>query len=490
MNAILPLLALLVGAYLSYAAIRASPSKPQYGGILATVFAFVSFFISIWIGMKVWDGEVVDFTMASSTLQADALGILLAIVATGLLSMVSLYSIGYMKDDKGLENYYPLLLLMVVGIIGIGFSADFFMLFVFFELMAVSSYALVTFHKHKRDAAEAGVKYVLLSAAGSAVALFGISMIYGQTGTLDIAASVSGLNDNAFSMLAIMMLIAGFGIKAAIVPLHTWLPDAHSAAPSGISAILSGIVIQAGFIALFRCLLAFGDSGISVGILLIGFAIITMTVGNLLAFSQASLKDGDLKRVLAYSSIAQMGYIILGIGLWMQYGTEMGLQGGLFHIMTHAFMKGLAFLCAGLIIYRLGTRDMSMMKGIGHVMPLTAFCFTIAVLSLAGAPPLSGFMSEWMIFKAGVDASATIGIWGILITLIAVLNSILSLGYYLPMVKNFFSKPDRKFTDLKAAPKIMMVPIVILTSVTIILGIWPELGLKVIAPILQLLGGA
>jgi formate hydrogenlyase subunit 3/multisubunit Na+/H+ antiporter MnhD subunit len=155
-------------------------------------------------------------------------------------------------------------------------------------------------------------------------------------------------------MVAVMMLIIGFGVNAAIVPLHTWLPDAHSAAPSGISAILSGIVIQAGFIALFKCLLAFGNSGISIGVLLIGFALITMTLGNMLAFAQAYIRQGDLKRVLAYSSIAQMGYIILGIGLWMQYGTEMGLQGGLFHIMTHAFMKGLAFLCAGLIIYRWG----------------------------------------------------------------------------------------------------------------------------------------
>jgi formate hydrogenlyase subunit 3/multisubunit Na+/H+ antiporter MnhD subunit len=158
--------------------------------------------------------------------------------------------------------------------------------------------------------------------------------------------------------------------------------------------------------------------------------------------------------------------------------------------MTHAFMKGLAFLCAGLIIYKLGTRELDKMQGIGHIMPLTAFCFTIAVLSLAGAPPLSGFMSEWMIFKAGVDASATIGIWGILITLIAILNSILSLGYYLPMVRTFFLKPKRKFANIKPTPKIMMVPIVILTAITIILGIWPELGLKVIAPILTLLGGA
>jgi len=490
MEAMMPLLALVGGAYLSYAVLRAAPGRPLFGGAAATVFALLSFLLTLWIGLKVWDGEVIEYTFASSTLQADALGVLLALVATGLATAVSLYSVGYMGRDRGLESYYPLLLLMVAGIVGIGFATDFFMLFVFFELMAISSYALVTFHKKKRDAAEAGVKYVILSAAGSAVALFGISLIYGQTGTLSIAGSLGLLNDNAFSMMAIMMLMIGFGVKAAIVPLHTWLPDAHSAAPSGISAILSGIVIQAGFIALLKCLLAFGDSGISVGILLIGFALITMTLGNILAFAQACIRKGDLKRVLAYSSIAQMGYIVLGVGLWMEYGTEMGLQGGLFHIMTHAFMKGLAFMCAGLIIFRLGTRRLSEMQGIGHAMPLTAFCFTVAVLALAGAPPLSGFMSEWMIFRAGVDASATIGIWGILITLVAVLNSILSMGYYLPMVKTFFSKPKRDFAGLKPAPRSMTAPILILTAITIILGIWPQLGLEAIAPVLRLLGGA
>lgn len=487
MEALLPILTLVLGAYLSFALLRMRPDKPMIGGIVSTLFAFVSFMVTIWLGTRVWAGETISQQIGSAVFSLDSLGVALALLATAMAALISTYSLGYMKHEKRLETYYPLLLLMVTGVVGIGFATDFLTLFVFFELMAVTSYALVTFKKHKRDAVEAGVKYVILSAAGSAIALFGISLIYGQTGTLSIDGAFGTIRNTSMSMVAVIMLLIGFGVKAAIVPLHTWLPDAHSAAPSGISAMLSGIVIQAGFIALVKTLIVFQAANISVGLLLIGFALLTMTVGNMLAFTQVSVKKADLKRVLAYSSIAQMGYIILGFGLWMEYGTIIGLQGSLFHIMTHAFMKGLAFLTAGLIIYRLGTRELAKMRGIGHLMPVTAFCFTIAALSLAGAPPLSGFMSEWMIFRAGVDAAEVIGGWGILITLIAIINSIISLGYYMPIIKTFFLKPKRKWVGVKETPMSMMIPILLMTSITITLGIWPELGLRVIQPVVDAL---
>ncbi len=488
--AILPILLLIIGAYLAFMAGRLKPANKMAAGAVASAFALLSFIVTLLLAMRVWDGELISCTIGGTIIVADALGIMLALIATAMVTLISVYSMSYMKHDTRLESYYSLLLLMVAGILGIGFASDLFLMFVFFELMAVSSYALVTFRKHRKDAVEAGMKYVILSAAGSAIALFGISLMYGQTGSLEIATVANGLRDNMVSLIGVVMVIIGFGVKAAIVPLHTWLPDAHSAAPSGISAMLSGIVIQAGFIALFKALLAFTETNISVGNLLVGLALVTMTVGNLLAFVQISVKRADLKRVLAYSSIAQMGYIILGIGLWMEYNTEIGLQGGLFHIMTHAFMKGLAFLCAGLIIYRLGTRELKKMRGIGHLMPVTAFCFTIAALSLAGLPPLSGFMSEWMIFRAGIDACSIIGFWGILITFIAVLNSIISMGYYLPIIRTFFLKPNRKFVGVKETPKLMMIPIIVMTAITITLGVWPELGLKAIAPVVTaLLGG-
>jgi len=329
----------------------------------------------------------------------------------------------------------------------------------------------------------------VLSAAGSAFVLFGLALVYGQFHTLDMFEIIAGsVSTNPMSAIAVLMIIVGFGVKAAIVPLHTWLPDAHSAAPTNISAMLSGIVIETGVIILIKYLMIF-QGAINFGELLVVMAIATMTVGNMMAFIQLGVKGADLKRVLAYSSIAQVGYILLGIGLGFAYGAEMGFRGGVFHIMTHAFMKGLAFLAAGGIIYRLGTRNIRKMRGVGHVMPITALAFTIAALSLSGAPPLSGFMSEWMIFKAGVDVVPAIGFWGIVISFILLANSALSLGYYLPIIKGFFLKPKVKWVGIKETPLPMLLAIVLLAGITITLGIWPELGMQFAEPVVDFLMG-
>ena len=488
-----PLLFLIMGAYIAFAAGRygAAKGNKYVAGATASVFAAISFISSIPVAMDVWDSAsgFVEYTIGSGILRVDALGIFLIMVSTFLTLMVGIYSTRYMKDDSRLEHFYPLLLLMTAGIVGIGMSRDLFTIYVFYELMCIASYVLVAFRKNKWDAVEAGMKYVVLSAAGSAIALFAMALIYGQFGTFDIPTLMSNITTGGdMATTAMMMLILGFGVKAAIVPLHTWLPDAHSAAPSGISAMLSGIVIQTGFIVLLKFLLVF--AGVTaVWQVLIGLAVLTMCIGNIMAFVQFGAKRPDLKRILAYSSIAQMGYIILGISIGMAYELESGLRGGVFHIMTHAFMKGLAFLCAGALIMRIGTRNLNRMRGIGYAMPFTAFAFAIAALSLSGAPPLSGFMSEWMIFKAGVDAFTAIGWTGIALSIILLLNSVLSLGYYLPIIRTFFLKPRGTIPGAKRAPTAMLVPIVILAAITLILGIWPELGLQAVEPVVEFLMG-
>ncbi|MDO9537184.1 MAG: proton-conducting transporter membrane subunit [Thermoplasmata archaeon] len=504
MLVLLPILMLIAGAYVAFIAGKFSPGNQKIAGIMATLFSGIAFIGALILSGAIWNQydsnavqflglniqtDILSYTLGSTTLTMDPLGALLTLVATGLTLVVSVYSITYMQKESRKEYFFPLMLLMVAGIAGIGLSNDLFTLYVFYELMCITSYILVAFKKDKWDSVEAGMKYVMLSAAGSAFALFGIALVFGQFHTLDLVA-ISGMEvlSTPLAGIAVMMLIIGFGVKAAIVPLHTWLPDAHSAAPTGISALLSGIVIETGVIILIKSLMIFRGA-INFGELLIVLAIITMTVGNLMAFIQLSVKGPDLKRILAYSSIAQVGYILLGLGLGFAYASDMGFRGGLFHIMTHAFMKGLAFLAAGAIIYRIGTRDISKMKGIGYAMPITSLAFTIAALSLAGAPPLSGFMSEWMIFKAGVDVSTTIGGWGIVISIILLLNSALSLGYYLPIIKAFFLKPTRKWKGIKEAPTLMLIPIIILTAITITLGIWPDIGLRVIEPVVRFLMG-
>jgi len=495
--AILPLLLLVCGAFVTMAAAKfgIDLGKKFIGGIVAAAFAGGALVAAFASANEIWTkGEALTFVLGGSVLQMDALSVFISIVALGLGTAVAFYSSKYMDHDKGTDLYYPLLLLMIAGIVGLSMATDLLVLFVFFELMCVSSYALVAFRKEKWEAVEAGLKYIMMSAVGSVIALFGISLVYAAVGSLnysDIAMSAQMVGANAdrpLLSMAALMLILGFGVKAALVPLHTWLPDAHSAAPSGISAMLSGIVIQSGLFAMMKALLYFAGTDLHYGGLLIVFSLITMTVGNLMAYVQLAYQKADLKRILAYSSIAQMGYIMLGIGIGLEYGVATGYTGGLFHIMTHAFMKGLAFLCAGAIIHQLGTRDVRMMRGLGHSMKLTVFALSIALLALAGSPPFSGFQSEWMVFRAGLETYGTIGVWSALIVGIALFNTLLALGYYLPMIKTFYLAGKTK-ESLKAKDPswLMLAPIMALAVVTVVLGIWPDLGLQVIKPAVDLL---
>jgi len=494
-NPVLPLIFLLTGSILAYAMGRAEHvyKKKYLAAITALLFFGIALLLQILLAVQIWENGSTGFYIGDTLLQMDALAVFLALIALTLGAVVCLYSLIYMKDDEGQEYYYPLLLLMVAGIVGIGLATDFLVLYLFFEMMSIPSYALVVFRRHEWMAIEAGMKYIVMGAVGSAFAFFGISLVYFQTGTLTFNALIGMVSTTPILQAALLFLIIGFGVKAAIVPLHTWLPDAHSAAPSGISAMLSGIVIGAGFFTLLRSILIFISTPIPVGELLIVIALITMSVGNLMAFSQLTHKQADLKRILAYSSVAQMGYIILGVGVGFAYGIRIGYEGGLFHIMTHAFMKGLAFLCAGAIIHELGTRYLDEMNGIGLSMKTTGFAFTLSLLALAGVPPLSGFMSEWMVFSSGILTYGVIGWWGIAIAIIALLNALLSLGYYLPIIKTLYLPAEhKKIAKAKEASMVMLVAIGIIAALTIILGIWPELGLQAVKPavdILMSLGG-
>ena len=490
-NPFIPLVLLFSGAFLAYAVGRMELvyKKKYLAATTALIFFILALIIQILLATQVWSNGPQSFFIGDSLLTMDALSVLLALIAIILGSVVCLYSVVYMEHDKGQEYYYPLLLLLVAGIVGIGLATDFLVLYLFFELMSIPSYALVVFRRHEWMAIEAGMKYIVMGAVGSAFAFFGISLVYLQTGTLSFSLLIGSLGSTPILQLALLFLIIGFGVKAAIVPLHTWLPDAHSAAPSGISAMLSGIVIAAGFFTMLRSLLIFTGTGLAVGELLIVIALLTMSVGNLMAYSQLSHKQADLKRILAYSSIAQMGYIVLGVGIGLAYGIRLGFEGGLFHIMTHAFMKGLAFLCAGAIIHQLGTRYLDEMQGIGHSMKTTGFTFTLALLALAGIPPLSGFMSEWMVFSAGILTYGYISWWGIAIAVIALLNALLSLGYYLPIIKTMYLNVEKTgiLKKAKDPSPVMLLAMILLAAATIILGIWPELGLQAVKPAVDIL---
>jgi proton-translocating NADH-quinone oxidoreductase chain M len=397
-------------------------------------------------------------------LTVDSLGIFMAAIYILLATAAAIFSIRYMEHDTGLTEYYTLLLVMAAGMIGVVFAGDFFTLFVFWELMCISSYVLVAFRKQRWEPVEAGFKYLVMSASGTATILFAMSILYGMTGTLNFAylsTSLATAPPNHWLYLSLAMVIIGFGVKASMAPLHTWLPDAHPAAPSPISALLSGVVIKSGAYGMIRVLLLiFAPSNYQWQMVLAIFAVLTMFVGNLMALLQ-----DDVKRLLAYSSVAQMGYVLFGLAI----GTLYGLTGAVFHILNHAIMKGLLFLCVGAFIYRSETRSLGELAGIGRKMPLTAVIFTIGALAIAGVPPLNGFMSEFIIVMAGIQGGMMV------FSALMIVNILFSVGYYLRIIQIIVLKePTEKVTIAKEAPIEMLLPMIVLGVLCVLIGIYPD----------------
>jgi len=396
-------------------------------------------------------------------LEIDMLSVFMASLYIIIGLFATVYSIKFMEHDSGLTGYYTLMLGMIAGMTGIVFAGDFFTLFVFWELMCLTSYALVAFRKQRWASIEAGFKYLIMSAAGSATILLAMSFLYGMAGTLNFAALAVSLTNAAsegWLYITLALMIFGFGIKVAIVPFHMWLPDAHSAAPAPISAMLSGVMVQAAACALIRILLlVFSSAQPAWQMTLAVFAIFTMFGGNLMALLQ-----NDLKRLLAFSTIAHMGYVLFGFAAASHYG----LTASLFHIMNHAIMKTLLFLCAGAFIRQTKTQDLKKLRGIGKAMPITSASFAIGTIAIAAFPPLNGFWSEMMIIAAGVKAEM------IIFSTLALANMALSVVYYFRIIRIIIlEKPTKVSKKAKKAPVSMLIPMLILAVFCIFIGVYP-----------------
>jgi len=394
------------------------------------------------------------------------------LVTVNLVSfLVALYSISYMEKYTGKYKFYTLFMLMLAGMNGIIISGDLFNLFVFLEIASISSYALVAFGTEAEEL-EASFKYAVMGSVASGFILLGIALLYSYTSTLNMADISLVLSEKGSSLLVsfiAVLFLMGFGLKAALVPFHAWLADAHPSAPASISAMLSGVLIKVlGVYAIMR--LFFNVIGISNTILsiLMFLGAISMLAGVILALAQ-----WDFKRLLAYHSISQIGYIVLGIGL----GTPLGILGGLFHLFNHSIFKSLLFLNSGAVDYSLGTRDLREMGGLKERMPVTANTNLIASMSIAGIPPFNGFWSKLIIILACLQANR----FGY--ALCAIVGSILTLASFMKVQKYaFFGKLNERWKDVKEVPLAMRLSMIILAMICIIGGI---LLLPIFRPFLQ-----
>ena len=383
------------------------------------------------------------------------------LVMVNLVSfLIAIYSISYMVRYTDKYRFYTLFMLMLAGMNGIIVTGDLFNLFVFLEIASISSYALVAFGTEAEEL-EASFKYAVMGSVASSFILLGIALLYSYTSTLnmaDISQVLSSKSGGLIVSFVAVLFLAGFGLKAALVPFHAWLADAHPSAPASISAMLSGVLIKVlGVYAIMRIFFnVLGLNNIVLSILMT-LGVISMLVGVILALAQ-----WDFKRLLAYHSISQIGYIILGIGL----GTPLGILGGLFHLFNHSIFKSLLFLNSGAVDYALGTRDLQNMGGLKVKMPVTANTNLIASMSIAGIPPFNGFWSKLLIILACIQSGRMI------YAICAVIASILTLASFMKVQKYaFLGKINEKWAEAKEVPWLMQLSMIVLAIICVAGGL-------------------
>ena len=354
---------------------------------------------------------------------------------------VSVISSSYFKEDEPHQaEYYVLLLSSTLGMLVTASANDFLTLFVGIEISAFSSYALVAFRKTDDKSSEAGAKYLLIGAFSSALTLYGISLIYALTGSITfdgVHASLNGIQNGVidgdyteFVFISSLFIIAGLGFKIAVVPFHAWAPDVYEGAPTPVTALLAAASKAMGFVALFKVFIFTLEPFEEEWKLVLGvIALASMTIGNLAALSQK-----DIGRMLAYSSIAQAGYILIAFSAL----TNDAVSGAIAHTLVHAFMKGGAFIVvAGVGAAGLGY-NVTSFKGLAQRSQLLALSMTVCLLSLVGLPPLAGFISKFLLFYGALEAGIDGDTWIIALVVGGVLNSALSLYYYLKVIRYMY----------------------------------------------------
>ena len=409
----------------------------------------------------------------------DGLNLPILVTISFLCTLIAVYSMTYMhhsigESPSGYASYFSLYQLYAAGMMGTVLATNLIEFYLFFELMLVPSWALInSFGTGERE--RIALMYFMWTHVGAVCLLAGILTAYAKLGTFEIASLKMLAGDPIVPWIAVAMLI-GFFTKMAVFGLHIWLPYAHAEAPTPISALLSPAMIGIGAYATVRIVVSsFTSTFLAMGDVLSVWALVTMIYGGLMALAQ-----DDIKRLLAYSSISQMGYLLLGISS----SAELGIAGSMFHYVSHATCKGILFLAAGILIYQLdGTRSIKKLGGLAAKMPITALAFILGFLGIAGTPPLNGFQSEWMLFSGVFTGAINSSQPRLLIAILSIISTVLTAGYALWTIRRIFFGPlPDNLKTAKEAPISMTAPLIILAVVSIIIGIYPRLVTDFIIP--------
>ena len=378
----------------------------------------------------------------------------------GLIIWIYTYNFKPEVDYAQTQKFYVLFMMLITGAIGVVLTGDIFNLFVFLEITAISAYSLTAFYR-ERDGAEAAFKYLLIGSFASFLILLAILILYTQVGTLnmaEIAQRVPDMNPYMKGVILILFFV-GFGIEAEMFPLNGWAPDVYTQAPGPIGAIFAGIVVKAGVYALIRIIFTLFDV-VEVLQLLVVMGLITMAVAEVTA-----MRQGRLKRMLAYSSIGQMGLVLVAFGI----GTHEAVFAAIFLMFNHAIIKGMLFLSATYLVYHSKEKNISDLDGIGKLMPFTAFLFALGSLAIVGLPPFAGFWSKLYILMAAADVR--------LIAVIAIILvvSVIEIVYYFRVLHRIYFKERISTVEIKIPSLNAKFAMLILALVIVIIGIYPDL---------------
>jgi hydrogenase-4 component F len=410
----------------------------------------------------------------------DGLSVLMELVVAVMGIIIVVYSMKYIehqypsRSTSGLKLslYYGFILLFVGLMNWTCATNNLFMLYVALEISTLATVYLVAFD-WQRKSLEAAYKYLLLITVGVIFSLLGGVLLYSVSGTggtllLSKLGEIAPEIPRTIALLSCGLFIAGFGTKAGLIPFHAWLPDAHAEAPAPISVLLSGVIIKMGAYALARTITIFAPYFREVVLLAVIMGSVSMVLGIIMAFAQ-----NDLKRMLAYSSVSEMGFIVAGLGL----GSYLGIYGGLFQVVNHTMMKGLLFFCSGALLYAVGTRNISELRLMPKKMLITGFCFIVAALAIGGMPPFSAFMSELTLFLA---LSASKLLWAAIVLIVAGFLTVVALvwaGYRI-----FWSKPAPELALVtnpslkqgKEVPPLMWGGMLFLAILSLFFGLYPQ----------------
>jgi multicomponent Na+:H+ antiporter subunit D len=463
----------------------------QYAFPLALLGIALSATASIWALIHVLDNGTMRYNLGGWAppvgieYVVDLISAFVAVIVTTVSTLVIIATRRWAIRDAGdrLGSFYGLVMLLLAGLVGIVVTGDLFNLFVFIEISSLAAYALV--FMGGRGGMIAGFRYLILGSIGGSLYMLGVGFLYFTTGTLNMAEMQEILTDDATArsvQAGAAFIFVGLGMKMALVPMHLWLPDAYTFAPSSVNSLIAPVMTKVSAYAMMRMFLSVFPEGYLSNVVPVADALLVLGLIGIIFGSVVAMSQKDIRRMLAYSSISQLALIAVGIGL----GTQLGMIAALLHVMNHAVMKATLFLSAGSIRYSTGITTVDGVSGLGRTMPLTMIAFSLGAIAMVGIPPMAGFFSKWYAVQAGVES----GQWAVVA--VVLVSSLLSAVYLFRILERAYLHPvqpepshghadDAAFGETagqiaieepaKESPLDVVLPAVILGLATIALGI-------------------